>query len=218
MPAEKKPRGTDDVHWNEPAPRIPHGARRRSTRVSRRGLPALARRERLNELLLAHDPEDAERVLSELTEDDYDLLRQMAREGALTGVNPRLRQNAIAALSRSPSIENLNLLTELARYGEDPYVRGHALFALGQTGAALATPVLVDALAAKDLFEAAAAERGLEALGRRSGADLLRASIASERRKTVLARLGSVIGRIEGKQSTRPGRAPKTTSRSRRHG
>ena len=119
--------------------KIPGGAKRKSTRVPRSDLKLVARREELDALLLAHDPKDAENAIQQVTDADHVLLRQIAREGAITGVSPRLRQNAIAVLGRFPTHDNVNFLAELAQHGEDFYVRSwHALVSLGNSGSALA--------------------------------------------------------------------------------
>lgn len=172
----------------------------------------MRRRERLNELLLAHDPDDAEQALAEISDEDQSVLRQIAREGAITGVAPRLRQNAIATIAHFPSQENLNLLAELAQYGEDFYVRSHALIALGQTGVALAAPILRDRLAAEEPLEVAAAERGLEALGQRTGADVIRATFANESRKAIAERGKRLVERLEAEPAARRPRRAKTTA------
>jgi HEAT repeat protein len=195
---------------NEPAARVPGSARRKSTRVPRSDLGLVRRREQLSELLMAHDPEDAERALAEISEEDHSLLRQIAREGAITGVTPRLRQNAIAALARFPTRDNLNLLTELAQHGEDFYVRSHALVALGQTGVALAASVLRERLAASEPLEVSAAERGLEALGRSAGPEVVRAAFADESRKAIAERGKLLLERLEAKPTRHP-RRRKTT-------
>ncbi|MDP9232405.1 MAG: HEAT repeat domain-containing protein [Actinomycetota bacterium] len=207
----RKKRRQTEFKLNEPATRIPGGARRKSTRIPRGGLRPVGRRERLNELLLAHDPEDAERALAEITDDDQSLLRQIAREGAITGVTPRLRQNAIAALARFPTQDNLNLLTELAQHGEDFYVRSHALVALGQTGVALAAPVLRERLGASEPLEVSAAERGLEALARSAGPEVVRAAFVGESRKAIAERGKLLIERLEAKPGTRRAPRGKTT-------
>jgi hypothetical protein len=189
---------------NEPSPKIPGGPTRRSVRIPGRRPPAIARRERLNELLRAHDPDTAQRWLAKITPSDYELLRQIAKEGVATGSSPSLRQNAIVALSRYATAENLNLLTELATQGEDVYVRSHALVALGRCGLALALPVLREGLAAADPMEAASAERGLEALTYTLGAEILVTGFADEKRKAVLARRKSVSVRLMNRESRKP--------------
>ncbi len=214
MPADDsdKKRRDPDFELNEPSARVPGGARRKSTPVPRRRLDEVRRRERLNALLLAHDPDDAERVLAEITEEDQSLLRQIAREGAITGVSPRLRQNAIATIAHFPSQDNLNLLAELAQHGDDFYVRSHALLALGQTGVALAAPILRDRLAAEEPLEVVAAERGLEALARLAGHDVVRAVFANESRKVIAERGKRVVERLETKPAARRPRRAKTTA------
>jgi hypothetical protein len=189
---------------NEPSPKIRGGPTRQSVRVPGPRPPAVARRERLNELLRSHDPETAQRWLARITPADHELLRQIAREGVATGISPSLRQNAITALGHHATPENLNLLTALAAQGEDVYVRSHALVALGRCGLALALPVLRDGLAAADPIEAASAERGLEALAGTLGAEILVTGFADERRKAVLARRETVSLRLKNRESRKP--------------
>ena len=201
----------DGFRLNEPTAKIPGGARRKSTRVPRSDLKLVARREQLNALLLAHDPKDAENAIQQITDADHVLLRQIAREGAITGVSPRLRQNAIAALGRFPTHDNVNFLAELAQHGEDFYVRSHALVALGNSGSALAAPILREGLAAAEPTEVQSAERGFEALAGRVGIDVVRAAFAGETRKAILARGKQLLARLEGKGSRLKG--GKTTGR-----
>ena len=113
MPKGDSKNPDDGFRLNEPAVKIPGGAKRKSTRVPRSDLKLVARREELDALLLAHDPKDAENAIQQVTDADHVLLRQIAREGAITGVSPRLRQNAIAVLGRFPTHDNVNFLTKL---------------------------------------------------------------------------------------------------------
>jgi HEAT repeat protein len=186
----------DNFRLNEPKPRISGGRERKSVRVDRARLPEVARRERLNRLLLAHDPETAKENRAQLTEDDFELLRRIAQEGALAGTPPALRRNAIAFLAERPTPENLDVLEDLARRGEDPYVRGAALVALGQTGLRVMAPILAEGLTARDPIEAASAEHGVVALGRAVGESALRAAFHGERRKVVLERLDRALQRL----------------------
>jgi HEAT repeat protein len=193
----------DEFRLNEPEPRIPGGRRRKSVRVARGQLPEIARRERLNQLLLAHDPEVAAQNRERLDESYFPLLRQVAQEGALAGTPPALRQNAIAFLAEHPTPENLDVLEHLARRGDDVYVRGAALAALGKTGLRLAAPILAEGLAARDPIEAASAEHGVVALGRALGEPGLRAAFQGEKRKVVLDRLERALEKVA--QGDRPG-------------
>ncbi|HEX6701613.1 MAG TPA: HEAT repeat domain-containing protein [Gaiellaceae bacterium] len=199
-------RPEDGFKLNEPAPRIRGGATRKSVRVPRRELPQVAQRERLNAILLAHDPDVAEENRAKLKEADFAMLRQVAQEGALAGTPPALRQNAIALLAERPTPDNLDVLTHLARTGDDLYVRGAALAALGKTGLRLAAPILAEGLAARDPIEAASAEHGVVALGKALGEGGLRAAFHGEKRKAVLDRLERAIQRIEprGERAAKP--------------
>jgi HEAT repeats len=195
-------RPDDDFRLNEPQPRIPGGRERKSVRIDRSQLPQVASRERLNRLLLAHDPETAQENRAKLTDEDFELLREIAQEGAIAGTPPVLRQNAITFLGELPTVENLNVLESVARRGDDPYVRGAALLALGKTGLSFVAPILAEGLAARDPIEAATAEHGVVALGLALGESGLRAAFRGERRGDVLESLERAIQRLAetGKQ------------------
>jgi hypothetical protein len=204
----------DGFKLNEPEPRIPGGRERKSVRVARDRVPDAERRERLNELLLAHDPEVVEEQRAKLTDDDVALLRQVAAEGALSGTPPALRQNAIAMLARWPTGENLDLLSHLARRGDDLYVRGAALVALGQTGLRLVAPTLGDGLTARDPIEVAVAERAVVALGRSLGEPGLHAAFEGERRKVVREGLERAFKRLAAEDAGgKPKKQRATTDR-----
>jgi hypothetical protein len=186
----------NDFRLNEPEPRIAGGRKRKSVTADRARLPEIARRERLNQLLLAHDPATAKENRAKLTEEDFSLLRQIAREGAVTGTPPAVRRNAVTLLADLPTVENLDLLEDLARRGEDLYVRGAALVALGQTGLRVVAPILADGLTTRDSVEAAYAEEAVVALGRALGDSGLRAVFQGEGRKVVLERLDRAVQRL----------------------
>jgi HEAT repeat protein len=191
-------------------PMRPELPKRPSRTVDRADAPAIRRREELEALLRAHDPDEAAKAAGRITLDDTPLLRQMALEGTLSGADPGVRSAAVSMLARLPTVENLNLLVELARRGEDPGVRAQALVGLGATGLELAAPVLCDALAARDPLEAAAGAKGLEVLARAIGPVRVRAALRSERRKSVLGEAEAALGRVEragrGRRKAQPTR------------
>jgi len=148
---------------DQPAP-IPGGPARTSRRADLAGLPGITARMRVSNLLMTHDLPEARQAFTNLTIDDYTIVRMIAQEGAMTGTEPALRYSAIAALGESPSATNLNLLTDLARFGEDFYVRGHALLALGATGCYAHLAPVLSGLSAEEPFEQAAATTALSLL------------------------------------------------------
>jgi HEAT repeat protein len=155
---------------------------RPSTLVNRDDLPGVRAREEINVLLTAHDPEVAEANLAQLTERHSPLLRQIAREPVTSAVNPNLRNNAIAALARLISVDNLNLLTDLAKHDDDEVIRAHAMTALAKTGLQLAVPVLADSLDSTHPIEATAAKKGLAYLTDRLGRSTVEALMRPEQR------------------------------------
>jgi HEAT repeat protein len=187
---------------NEPPKYVPGGAQRVSRRVTPTDYPNVQRRLRLNRLLLMHDPEVAEENLAQIEEEDLPVLRRMAQESILSGNTPVLRRNAIAALSRFPTVENLNLLTELAQYGEDSYVRGASLTALANTNLAMALPLLKEGLAGRDLVEYRRAQEGLLRLAAEFGTGSIEDLMVRERRKTVRRRLTVVLDELSREGAT----------------
>lgn len=205
MARPKKRRVVDPQKRNEPMPKLPGGTRRASVKVDRPA--AIARRERLERMLIAHDLEPADRVRMKLTAEDHAVLRQIALEGAIANSTPAVRAHAILYLASEASVEDLNVLADLARHGEDHIVRGHALIAIGASGVRLGEPLLVQGLVANHAFERAAAEKGLLALGRRVGASAVRWALADDQFRAVRQRLEE---RLAG--GTRPGRSPRRST------
>jgi HEAT repeat protein len=166
-------------------------------------------------MLIAHDLEPARRPAVKLTAQDYALLRQIALEGSISNAFPPVRASAILYLARVPSVENLNLLADLARNGEDHLVRGHALLALGQCGVDLATPLLVDGLASSYSFERAAAEKGLLSLGEKLGLQAIRTALAHERLREVRERIASRLTQpAKPREPRKPSRTEQDPGRS----
>lgn len=140
---------------------VPGGPRRKSVLADRLDLPAISARERVASILRSHDDPA---VVERLTDSDQPTIRLLAQESAAFGAEPAIRYGAIAALARRPEMENINLLTDLARFGEDCYVRGHALLGLGRLGSYAHLPVIAAGLDAADPFEKAAAAKALVAV------------------------------------------------------
>jgi len=185
--------------------------RRESTIVSRKRFDEVARRERLNAMLQVHDLEKPLRLAVKLDEGDWAILRQIAQEGAITNVGPAARASAISYLAKSLSVENLNLLDELAHHGEDFYVRSQALIALGSTGLRLAGSTLTKGLAAEERTERLAAEHGLAALGQRLGVNALRDLLHADDQRDALQRIEGMISRRSA-EAPRKRRSQRTTT------
>ena len=187
----------DPFYLNEPVARVPSGVRRPSVTLTGDALVRIRARQRLQRLLLQHDPDGPPPLVAAR---DMDLLRQMATEGTAASHVPAIRRGAMMLLAASPTPENLALLTELAVSGEDLYVRGHALMALGQTGLSLAAPLLREALGSVEAYERQAAEAGLRLLGKRAGSGILAALRVTARDAGVRGALTRVIAAIEGER------------------
>lgn len=194
--SKNKPLKRDGFRLNEPAARLDGGIRRSSIRVAGAQLAQIRRREQLNQILLVHDPDRAQKPI---TLRDMAIVRQIATEGATTNQVPALRRNAILALAESTSPENLDLLAELALAGEDFYVRSNALVALGRTGLKVVAPLLRDALKAEESYERQAAETGLLALGRKGGRGVLRLVLENEKDGSAKSVLDRILGRLDRK-------------------
>ncbi|MFA1550225.1 HEAT repeat domain-containing protein [Actinomadura chokoriensis] len=152
-------------------------AERPSTLVDRGDLPGVRAREEINELLRAHDPETAEANLARLLDRHGPLLRRIAREPDTLGRDPQIRRNAVTALGRLASVEDLNVLTELATRDEDELIRGNALIALADTGLHLAVPLVAEAQTSSHPLEATAARKALSSLVERLGRDAVEGAL-----------------------------------------
>ena len=93
-------------------------------------IPAMKIRERITRKLLSHDPNLTEGNVIAFKEEEYKIIRLIAREGIISDNEPAVRYKAIAAMANFPSTQNLNVLADLASFGEDFYVRSHAMLAL----------------------------------------------------------------------------------------
>ena len=215
MPRKIK-RTPDGFLLNEPAARIPGGSKRTSVLVDRKSLPLIARRVQLNSLLLWHDLELPAKQLNQISSDDIRLLRQIVVEGATTNQIPAIRYSAILLLARWPDVESLNLLHDLARYGEDVYVRSYALLALGSTKLTMVGETLRDGLASSDQVERNAAAKALATLGRAAGPAAIAALASREPRSRVVEKLNEIrkaLGQATPARRTKT--KPRTTSSKR---
>jgi HEAT repeat protein len=164
----------------EPVLDIPGGPSRRSRTGDRSRLPGIAARNRVETLLRTHDLAEAERAFDQLTDDDMPIVRLIAGESAALGAQPAVRYSAIAALGHRPGdADNLNLLTDLARFGEDFYVRAHAMLALGRTGTYAHLEPIMRGLEAEESFERTAAVRALGLLAAHGGEEAVTAHAAA---------------------------------------
>jgi HEAT repeat protein len=179
--------------------------------VDRSELPAIAARERVSALLRTHDLVEAERAFDELTTADQPMVRLIARESAAFGTEPAVRYSAIAALAHTASAENLNLLTDLARFGEDFYIRGHAMLALGSAGTYAHLEPILRGLNAEEPFERAAASKALGSLAQHSPAEALRAHAATLGGPELVEQVDAALSALESLASRRSA-APAQTS------
>ncbi len=198
----------------EPEKQIPGGYQRKSVFVDRKQFPAILQRERINQLLLVHDLHTPEGYQVEINEEDLALIRQIVREGAVTNIEPAIRQRAILLLGNFPTVENLNLLTDLARYGEDFYVRSYALISLGKTGLLLVAPVLREGLMSAEPIESIAAEKALTALGRKVGITAFRSLFENEQEEYVQQKIERVLASLIPEKTPEQNRVKRETTRS----
>jgi HEAT repeat protein len=180
---------------NEPQPMVKGGVMRASRLIDRSEFPALQVRERVLKLLRAHCPDS--RGDAKFEESDYAVVRLIAQEGAISNAEPAVRYKAIAALASSSTAENLNLLIDLAEFGEDFYVRGHAVLALGLAGTQIALPTIARHLNATERFEQAAAASAVALIARKSSIESVaaHASLLDDRARTAVQQILSELGR-----------------------
>ncbi len=206
----------DEPERNQPPSLIPGGPRRPSSRVSRQNLLGVATRERVTALLRIHDFDEAQQALAQLTETDEALVRQIAREGAASGADPVLRYKAISALSGRPSVENLNLLVDLAQFGEDFYVRGHALLGLGHTQMIAHLPTVLAHLEADDQFERVTAFRAFEMITLRTSPAAVEAHAGALGGPKALELARKAIARLQSSREMRPNQRSQSERREKR--
>ncbi|MDQ6877667.1 MAG: HEAT repeat domain-containing protein [Candidatus Dormibacteraeota bacterium] len=203
----------DEPERNQPAPEIAGGRTRASTLAGRQGLLGVLARERVTAILRIHDLDESSRALAELTDADQAMVRQIAREGAISGVEPAVRYKAISALAQRPVAENLNLLADLAQFGEDFYVRGHALIAVGQTGMVVHLAILLPRVGASEQFERAAALHALGTLAARVSPEAVEAHALALGGDETLARAREALA---ASQAARTGRTSQRSQSERR--
>jgi HEAT repeat protein len=193
---------------NEPEIKIKGGAIRTSKRIDRTELPALLARERVIKLLRDHCPDSQGSPLSALSDSELAEVRIIAQEGAVSNTEANVRYNAIAALAASGTPENLNVLANLAHFGEDFYVRGHALLALGATGMQIALPAIVGHLTATDKFEQSAARRAIALLAKKTSIESVKAhaSLLDRKSKSEVSQIFADL--VKGKKRSEVHKTP----------
>jgi HEAT repeat protein len=181
---------------NEPEIKVKGGAIRTSKRIDRSELPALKVRERVLNVLRKHCPDSHGFVMPVLMDSDFAMVRIIAQEGAISNTESTVRYNAIAALASSGTPENLNLLIDLAHFGEDFYVRGHALLALGATGMQIALPAITGHLTATHKFEQSAARKAIALIAKKTSVESVKAhvSLLNEKSKAEVSRILIELG------------------------
>jgi hypothetical protein len=154
---------------NEPAVKLKNGDKRPSVTVSAKDFPMRAQRDRINSLLMMHDTHTPAR--DKMSANDVALLQQIAYEGTISNNIPALRYNAVLQLANFASVDTINTISHIANYGEDQYLRGSALLALGRTGLEVAIPTLATAMADENVLISNAATKGMLAVVRTLGMD-----------------------------------------------
>jgi HEAT repeat protein len=203
---------TDEYKLNEPKAKIPGGSTRASVRVDRENLGAVRDRERIEKVLTVHDLDGTRAPLS-LKEKDGPILRTIARETIASSVQPALRAKAIAGLAQFPNPENLNTLFELAAFGDDVYVRSHALIALGSTGLLASAGQLAKALRATENIERTAAAKGLWILAGKVGLSTVQALLPEERDRKLLRVLSDAAAKRKTGKASRSSAKKRTLAR-----
>jgi HEAT repeat protein len=184
---------------NEPETRIKGGPIRTSIEVDRAAFPALVARRQVTAALRAHDPDSRAAANAALSDQAYGLVRVIAQEASFSNVEPTLRYNAIASLGARATAENLNLLVNIAHFGEDFYVRGHALLGLGAAGLEIALPAIAQHLGAREPFERTAARRAVSLIAARTSIEsvLAQASLLDPRSRSEVGKILTDMGRAK---------------------
>jgi hypothetical protein len=151
--------------------------KRSSTLVGRGSVPAAIKaRADLERQLRVHDSELVEEARSRIKADQLPLVRRIALDPA-EGEGMVARKHAIALLASRGANEDLNLLSELARFDAEPAIRAEALTGLGRSGLAITAGILVEAIASNDRLEATAASKALAVLAQKAGIAAVRAQV-----------------------------------------
>jgi hypothetical protein len=178
--------------------------KRPSTLVERGSVPAAIKaREDLEQLLRVHDPELVEEARSRIKADQLPLVRRIALDPA-EGEGMVARKHAIALLASRGANEDLNLLSELARFDPEPVIRAEALTGLGRSGVAMAAGILVEAIASNDRVEATAASKALAVLAQKAGIAAVRAQVEAgptKGKKLAAAVLEKAANPVEAKEA-----------------
>jgi len=180
--------------------------KRPSTLVGLGSVPAAIKaRADLEQLLRVHDPELVEEARSRIKADQLPLVRRIALDPA-EGEGMVVRKHAIALLASLGANEDLNLLSELARFDAEPAIRAEALTGLGRSGVAMAAGILVEAIASNDMVEATAASKALAVLAQKAGIAAVRAQVEAgpaRGKKRAAAVLEKAANPVEAKAAKR---------------
>jgi hypothetical protein len=176
---------------NEPVKPIPGGCVRESALLDRAKFPEVAKRERLNALLLTHCPSN--RIEDHLQPEDEVLLHRICNETITCGTHPVIRQKAIWALRFYPTARTIGVLSDLAEFGEDEYIRSHAIRSLGTMKLSLALPLLVRKLRDHSDLVINAAEVAIREIVDELGEDVLATILRYERSVKMRERINSIV-------------------------
>jgi hypothetical protein len=183
--------------------------KRPSTLLPRGAIPiAIQQRQELERMLRVHDPDLVEKTRARIKPTQMPLIRRIALESP-SSEDMVVRKHAIALLASRGTADDLNLLTELARFDAEPAIRAEAITGLARIGVEMAAPILLEALASRDLVESTAASKAVAALAQKVGSAPIRVHIdkASARAK----KLGGAV--LDGLSNTATKRRPKKRSR-----
>jgi HEAT repeat protein len=195
---------------------VPGGPYRHSTIIDKESFSAIRIRERVTSKLLSHDSDLKELKDLAFTEEEYEIIRLIAKEGIISGNEPAIRYKAIMAIGNLLSPQNLNTLADLALFNEDFYVRGHAMLALGKTGLFSNLPIIIKGLKSKERFEQVAATRALLRIINETSLSAVRSHLLAIHDTTLAKEVDKVIEQAKSDQRRSPP-SQKTKSKSERN-
>jgi hypothetical protein len=182
---------TIDFITNEPRKLIAGGSVRESTLLDHAAWPAVARRERLTALLFTHC--QSGRLEDYLQPEDEELLQRICQETITTGTHPVIRQKAIWALRFYPTPRSINVLADLAEFGEDEYIRSHAIASLAAMRLSLALPLFARKLCDHSDRVIDAAERAMRETVDVLGEEVLATVLASAESTQMRQRIQDIV-------------------------
>jgi hypothetical protein len=191
------PRIVDEFYNNEPSPQIEKGDSRPSKLMDLKNFEAISRRQALNAVMLRRVCGESVSSVQTLSQEDRDILIQMALEKDPNG-NVAIRKHSIDALGQYKDLKVAEALLDISSSDvEDEIVRSHALMSLAQTSPKIATSILSYHIGDKSPLIRQTVANIISKIGTESEIDILDRLLQNERDAAVLNRASAAIQSTE---------------------